>query len=191
MGSGPGRLHQGGEQGSWWSQYQTMRVRKIAYIAGDPSLVRGLGFPADARSVGGSIPGGKADAGPLAASRLGLAVSRAEFSYPFNMSWNPAASVPCRFTAEGLPVGLQVVGQQLNDLGVLQAAAAFEQAQPSAESGRNSAGRGLSSRPAGHAFLLGFPALFSIVNPIAGAFFFREHDRGAARRAARRPAPAR
>ena len=32
-------------------------------------------------------------------------VSWAEFSYPFNMSWNPAASVPCGFTADGLPVG--------------------------------------------------------------------------------------
>lgn len=54
----------------------------------------------------------------------------AEFSYPFNMSWNPAASVPCGFTAEGLPVGLQIVGRRFDDLGVLQAAAAFEQAQP-------------------------------------------------------------
>ncbi len=57
----------------------------------------------------------------------------AHFSYPFNMSWNPAASVPCGFTAEGLPVGLQIVGRRSDDLGVLQAAAAFEQAQPWAE----------------------------------------------------------
>ncbi len=57
----------------------------------------------------------------------------AEFSYPFNMSWNPAASVPCGFTPEGLPVGLQVVGKRFDDLSVLQAAAAFEQAQPWAD----------------------------------------------------------
>ena len=57
-------------------------------------------------------------------------VSWGEFSYPFNMSWNPAASVPCGFTAEGLPVGLQIVGKRFDDLGVLQASAAFEQAQP-------------------------------------------------------------
>ena len=50
----------------------------------------------------------------------------AEFSYPFNMSWNPAASVPCGFTADGLPVGLQIVGKRFDDLGVLQASAAFE-----------------------------------------------------------------
>jgi aspartyl-tRNA(Asn)/glutamyl-tRNA(Gln) amidotransferase subunit A len=54
----------------------------------------------------------------------------AQFSYPFNMSWNPAASVPCGFTAEGLPVGLQIVGRRFDDLGVLQAAAAFEEVQP-------------------------------------------------------------
>ena len=60
-------------------------------------------------------------------------VSWAEFSYPFNMSWNPAASVPCGFTADGLPVGLQVAGRRFDDLGVLQAAAAFEAVQPWAE----------------------------------------------------------
>jgi aspartyl-tRNA(Asn)/glutamyl-tRNA(Gln) amidotransferase subunit A len=49
------------------------------------------------------------------------------------MSWNPAASVPCGFTADGLPVGLQVVGRRFDDLGVLQAAAAFEAVQPWAD----------------------------------------------------------
>jgi aspartyl-tRNA(Asn)/glutamyl-tRNA(Gln) amidotransferase subunit A len=57
-------------------------------------------------------------------------LSWAEFSYPFNMSWNPAASVPCGFTTDGLPVGLQIVGRRFDDLGVLQASAAFEQIAP-------------------------------------------------------------
>jgi aspartyl-tRNA(Asn)/glutamyl-tRNA(Gln) amidotransferase subunit A len=57
----------------------------------------------------------------------------AEFSYPFNMSWNPAATVPCGFTADGLPVGLQIVGRRFDDLGVLQMSAAYEQALPWAE----------------------------------------------------------
>jgi aspartyl-tRNA(Asn)/glutamyl-tRNA(Gln) amidotransferase subunit A len=57
----------------------------------------------------------------------------AEFSYPFNFSGNPAATVPCGFTRDGLPVGLQIVGRRLDDLGVLQAAAAFEAARPWAE----------------------------------------------------------
>jgi aspartyl-tRNA(Asn)/glutamyl-tRNA(Gln) amidotransferase subunit A len=57
-------------------------------------------------------------------------LSWAEFSYPFNLSGNPAASVPCGFTAEGLPVGLQVVGRRFDDLGVLQIAACLEEARP-------------------------------------------------------------
>jgi aspartyl-tRNA(Asn)/glutamyl-tRNA(Gln) amidotransferase subunit A len=60
-------------------------------------------------------------------------VSWAEFSYPFNFSWNPAASTPCGFTPAGLPVGLQIVGKRFDDLGVLQAAAAYEAIAPWAD----------------------------------------------------------
>jgi amidase len=41
---------------------------------------------------------------------------------------NPAISVPAGFTAEGLPVGLQITGRHQDDWGVLQMAHAFEQA---------------------------------------------------------------
>ena len=54
----------------------------------------------------------------------------ASFSYPFNFTGQPAASVPAGFTAAGLPVGLQIVGRRFADLTVLQAAAAFEEARP-------------------------------------------------------------
>lgn len=54
----------------------------------------------------------------------------AGFSYPFNLTWLPAATCPCGFTPEGLPVGLQIVGGRFRDLRVLQAARAFEQARP-------------------------------------------------------------
>lgn len=57
----------------------------------------------------------------------------ATFSYPFNMSQQPAASVPCGFTAAGLPVGLQVVGARGADALVLRAARAYEAAQPFGE----------------------------------------------------------
>jgi aspartyl-tRNA(Asn)/glutamyl-tRNA(Gln) amidotransferase subunit A len=57
----------------------------------------------------------------------------AGFSYPFNFTGQPAASLPAGFTAAGLPVGLQVVGRRFADLTVLQASAAFEKARPWAE----------------------------------------------------------
>src|SRR3989475_515376 len=54
----------------------------------------------------------------------------ASFSYPFNFTGQPAASVPAGFTPAGLPVGLQIVGPRLADLTVLRAAAAVEAARP-------------------------------------------------------------
>jgi len=64
----------------------------------------------------------------------------AEFSYPFNMSHNPAASIPCGFTGAGLPVGLQIVGRRMADLDVLRASAAFEAAAPWADKRPNVGG---------------------------------------------------
>ena len=52
------------------------------------------------------------------------------FTYPFNITGQPAASVPCGFSKEGLPVGLQIVGRFGEDAAVLQASAAFERANP-------------------------------------------------------------
>lgn len=52
------------------------------------------------------------------------------FTFPFNLTGQPAVSVPAGFTDEGLPVGLQIVGRHLDDPGVLRAAAAFEAARP-------------------------------------------------------------
>ena len=55
------------------------------------------------------------------------------FCYPFNLSGLPAASVPCGFTPEGVPVGLQIVGRRAADRLVLRAAATFERARPWAQ----------------------------------------------------------
>ena len=52
------------------------------------------------------------------------------FTYQFNMTGQPAASVPAGFTKDGLPVGLQIVGRHLDDATVLRAAAAYEAAAP-------------------------------------------------------------
>src|SRR5581483_10337162 len=52
------------------------------------------------------------------------------FSYPFNMTRQPAATVPCGLTSGGLPIGVQIVGPLYADARVLRAARAFEATQP-------------------------------------------------------------
>ena len=48
------------------------------------------------------------------------------FTVAFNMSEQPAVSVNCGFDAEGLPIGLQIVGRRFDDVGVLAVARAYE-----------------------------------------------------------------
>jgi amidase len=50
--------------------------------------------------------------------------------YHITVTGHPAISVPCGFTSDGLPIGLQIVGRFHDDFGVLQLAHAFEQANP-------------------------------------------------------------
>jgi aspartyl-tRNA(Asn)/glutamyl-tRNA(Gln) amidotransferase subunit A len=52
------------------------------------------------------------------------------FSYPFNLTTQPAASVPCGLTSDGLPIGLQLAGPIGADALILRAARAFEEAAP-------------------------------------------------------------
>ena len=52
------------------------------------------------------------------------------FTYAFSVTGLPAISVPCGFTRDGLPVGLQIVGRRLREDAVLEAAAAYLQACP-------------------------------------------------------------
>ena len=55
------------------------------------------------------------------------------FTYPFNMTGQPAASIPCGWTDDGLPIGLQIIGRRFDDATVLKAANAFEQTSPRAD----------------------------------------------------------
>lgn len=52
------------------------------------------------------------------------------FTYPFNMTGQPALSVPCGFASNGLPIGLQIVGARFTDRLVLQAGHAYQKAAP-------------------------------------------------------------
>ncbi|HLW47854.1 MAG TPA: amidase family protein [bacterium] len=57
-------------------------------------------------------------------------LERLTFTFPFNLTGQPAATVPCGWTEEGLPVGLQIIGRWHADGTVLRAAAAFEALRP-------------------------------------------------------------
>ena len=52
------------------------------------------------------------------------------FSYPFNLTQQPAITVPCGLTSDGLPMGVQIVGPMFGDALVLRAARAYESVRP-------------------------------------------------------------
>ena len=54
------------------------------------------------------------------------------FTAPYSMSGQPACSINCGFTDDGRTIGLQIAGRRFDDLGVLRAAAWYEQARPAA-----------------------------------------------------------
>ncbi|KUJ82449.1 amidase [Microbulbifer flavimaris] len=52
------------------------------------------------------------------------------FTYPFNLTGQPALSVPCGFSSDGLPIGLQIVGRKFEDALVMRAGQAYQLAAP-------------------------------------------------------------
>jgi aspartyl-tRNA(Asn)/glutamyl-tRNA(Gln) amidotransferase subunit A len=78
-------------------------------------------MPTGAVPLGGDVPAG---------GRYAHWQEWSPFTYPFNVTQQPAASVPCGFTGDGLPIGLQIVGPMRADALVLRAARAFEAARP-------------------------------------------------------------
>ena len=70
---------------------------------------------------------------PTAAFRLGertgnpLAMYLADvFTIPANLAGLPAISIPCGFTSDGLPIGLQIIGKPFDEVGILRVAHRFE-----------------------------------------------------------------
>jgi Asp-tRNA(Asn)/Glu-tRNA(Gln) amidotransferase A subunit family amidase len=76
------------------------------------------------------FPIGTAFPGEIAGRPVNSPLSWIPFTFPFSLTGQPAISVPCGWTAEGLPVGLQIVGRRFADATVLRAAAAFEATCP-------------------------------------------------------------
>ena len=52
------------------------------------------------------------------------------FTYPFNISGHPTATIPCGWTSEGLPIGMQIAGKRFDELTILQVSIAFEDISP-------------------------------------------------------------
>ncbi len=64
----------------------------------------------------------------IGAEKQPVRPSLIRFTRPFNMTGHPAASVPCGFTAEGLPAGLQIIGRPFDEATVLRVADAYQRA---------------------------------------------------------------
>jgi len=78
-------------------------------------------LPVTSLDVGKNVPDHLADRNP---------VSWVYYTYPFNLTGQPAASVCAGFASDGMPIGLQIVGRALGEYDVVRAAAAFERVQP-------------------------------------------------------------
>jgi aspartyl-tRNA(Asn)/glutamyl-tRNA(Gln) amidotransferase subunit A len=83
-------------------------------------------MPTTAFAAGVAIP-------TVVAGRPTTGFGYTPFTFPFNMTGQPAITVPCGVAADGMPVGLHIVGRRFADTTVLQAAAAFETARPWAD----------------------------------------------------------
>ena len=60
------------------------------------------------------------------AGRAASPVEWMSFTHPFNSTGNPAAPIPCGWTSEGLPIGMQIMGNAMQDKLVLQAGHALQ-----------------------------------------------------------------
>ncbi len=97
------------------------RVRRFME---DYDLLVSPTLPAPAFDVGRNLPPQMPDANMI---------SWVAYTYPFNLTGHPGASLPVGFTRDGLPVGLQMIPKAWSEVDVFRAAAAFEEARPWAD----------------------------------------------------------
>lgn len=104
-------------------QLRTQLNRQLAVLFDQFDLLLTPTMPTEAFAAGGPPPA-EIDGQPI--PLLGAVA----FTYPFNLSGHPAASVPAGLTPSGLPVGLQIIAPRHRDDRVLQASRAYEKMRP-------------------------------------------------------------
>ncbi|TFZ55284.1 amidase [Methylorubrum sp. Q1] len=97
-----------------------LRDRMVDFFTGYDVLVSPT-LPISSLEAGRNIPEGLEDRS---------LVSWAFYTYPFNLTGQPAASVCAGIASDGMPVGLQIVGRTLGEYDVMRAAAAIERTKP-------------------------------------------------------------
>jgi aspartyl-tRNA(Asn)/glutamyl-tRNA(Gln) amidotransferase subunit A len=104
-------------QATDYVQAQRLRRHLIDQVSRDMAAVDAIVMPT------APVP-----ATPIVGSPPSHAMLRPRNTMPFNALGLPAISVPCGFTAAGLPIGLQIAGHAFDEAGVLRIARAYEQA---------------------------------------------------------------
>ena len=100
---------------------RTLFLEETSRIFEDFDILAGPTLPITAHAIGA----GEVKIGDVTlASTLALT----QYTRPFNLNGNPAVTVPCGFSDEGLPIGLQLAGRPFDEVTVLRAAYAYEQA---------------------------------------------------------------
>ena len=97
-----------------------LRDRMVRFFA-DHDVLLSPTLPISSLEAGRNIPEGLGDRS---------LVSWAFYTYPFNLTGQPAASVCAGLAADGMPVGLQIVGSTLGEADVVRTAAAIERTRP-------------------------------------------------------------
>jgi aspartyl-tRNA(Asn)/glutamyl-tRNA(Gln) amidotransferase subunit A len=110
------------ELGSFYSGVDYVQAQRLRRQVMDATERAMAGFDAVV------MPTSPVPATPIVGSLPEQAMLRPRNTMPFNALGLPAISVPCGFTTDGLPVGLQIVGKAFDEPGVLRIAHAYEQA---------------------------------------------------------------
>ncbi|MER9338337.1 amidase [Mesorhizobium sp. M0293] len=94
---------------------------KMDALLNDYDCIVSPAVPITAFEAGSDFPAG---------SGVANSFEWSSFSFPINLSQQPACSVPCGLSSNGLPIGLQIIGARGGDAGVLSAALAYERLYP-------------------------------------------------------------